>query len=220
MSEKENHFSSKMVKKTVDELEKIASSRGDYVDDARLAAVWELEKRQVNIANLEGVEESIHREIQKNVERKEKLDDLPKDLPRKVKWAGYLMYASWGIGTLFLFFQGFVVTEHTGNSTTTTIDFSFLLTLGITWFCVYSLYRKKNWVRIVYTALFGISFWLTLQSSFELRLLLGSINILTVVQHGLGILIIYLMYSKDSNVWFSDIPVKQEYTSELLDTDL
>lgn len=54
----ENFFTSKMSPKSSTELERIISLRGQYTDDAVLACLWELKKRnELSASNLELLEE-------------------------------------------------------------------------------------------------------------------------------------------------------------------
>ena len=64
-----NHFSKVMSSKTEAELKAVVADNHTFVEDARQAALWELEKRNVKSGELVDVEQSL---VQKNIDNSEK----------------------------------------------------------------------------------------------------------------------------------------------------
>ena len=52
---KENFFSKKMIQKSDLELQEIVKDKDSYIDEARLAAIWELEKRNVKVESTDTI---------------------------------------------------------------------------------------------------------------------------------------------------------------------
>ncbi len=77
---KKNHFSNRMVDKTDLELESIVSNDQSYVEEARQAAIWELERRNLKSDIVVKAEEEIQSmQIKREERRKEKVEFFKKD---------------------------------------------------------------------------------------------------------------------------------------------
>jgi hypothetical protein len=218
--ENENFFSVKMINKSSDELQKIASNEEEYVDEARLAAVWELEKRKESNDEVSGLKESIQIELEKGPQQQRFNNDLPKDIPRTVKWAVYLIYTSWLVGVLQYFLQMSIwrTTYYVGGNSI--IIFIFLASLGLITFFVNKIIRKRNWARIVYSALqlFGVAQFVYAVAALSVGL---PLNILAdLIRPLLAILIIILLFLPESNRWYSNESKKSTNSDDLLDSPI
>ena len=77
---KENYFSKKMVKKTDAELQSIVSDKQTYVEEARQAAIWELENREIKSDAIENASKEIEdSKIKREEQKNEKIEFIKKD---------------------------------------------------------------------------------------------------------------------------------------------
>lgn len=225
-------FERVMASKTDEELEAIIHDKEDYVHEARMAAVQELERRNG--------ESEAHVDIKTEIEEAERVSEgerlkheRPAGLPKQFDHAAWLLYASLGLSLLaFIIRVGlneyYVVTEQVTISgeiefvqetrVNMTPGLMTWLFLGLIYLLfVYFISKAqigKNWARIVLAVLLGLGTISTLldfmtQESFDKYSLF---NIVEVILTTTGLTMLFV---GDAHRWFT----AAKYDTEVLDKD-
>ena len=94
----ENVFSKIRTNKSRLDLLEYIENKEKYQEEAILAAIWELEKRDGIDAEIEPlikeIEESIHQRVKASEKQQQVEFKIPKDLPERIKIAAYWIYLS------------------------------------------------------------------------------------------------------------------------------
>ncbi len=213
-----------MESKSLEELQSISQDKDNYTDDARMAAVWEIEKREgissPDIVSEIEAEAKIREEKQKEFQESVK---PPQDLPVRIKYASYLLYATLvisAIATLYQFFvagvpmetsqtiyeDGTVVT-HTEYVKVTGVFplFIFLVVYSVFFYFVHSVSIGKNWARITLFVLFlvGLPFTLIgLPGLFVQDPLLGILSVIQLIPY---IVAFAFLFTGEAHQWYKGI---------------
>lgn len=139
------------------ELRDIAVNMG-YVEEARLAAIAELKKREIH--EFDEAEESIHKELERKEERINASRRVWEEMPKEMKWVIRAVWASTIISAISIFLGFFSVSSYfqpaIGASGVMILIFLLIL-FGITALFVVGFERKMNWVRWLFVGLVGYS---------------------------------------------------------------
>lgn len=206
---KTNYFSSKMVNKSSEELEKIVSGN-DHTSEAKLAAVWELENRNENSSETEKVKSSI---IEKeNLNKAQRIEDKKSLIPAKdVPLVILIAFAFYALSTI-IGLSLFISNGLYSIPVKFIVSLISLLILGIPYMVV----LKKNWARILLLVfyLFGLI-------SPTISIIQGGqvlINEVAIFQTLLQLIALVLMFLPISNRWFKGEASEKKVNADLLDS--
>jgi hypothetical protein len=207
-------FTAKMALKREEELRAIAND-SNYVEEARLAAIEELKKRE--ILGFEEAEVSIHKEVEKKEERAKERQRVWESLPTEMKWVIRALWSSAALVALLILLLGVYGVELNG----VIIQFSgglmilfLLFVFGIPALFILGFERKKDWVRWLYIVLIGISTLSTLLNLITEEI--QAIDVFPLTARVLEAFAAFLLLRPQANEWFTKDQVKSKEV-DLLD---
>ena len=173
------------------------------MDKARIAAIWELEKRNECNDELERIKSSLENKLtsRRKIQHEHNSEfSPPPDLPRIIRDAVYMLYASVGIGFVELIFTAKfskeIFTQHP------TIVYQALFSLGVIGFLSYMIHLGKDWARITFLIIFLIGmlgFPFILVEKFMISPIVGVLTISTTLFQALALI---LLLTKKAGKWY------------------
>ena len=204
-----NSYTSKMINKSESELLDYVNNRTQFQVDAVIAAINELDKRGKANSEILDIKKQIDQKIEnQNKQIQQSKEDLkiPKNIPITISNAAKLIYFTLGLGIV-----NSVIMELTTdfkNLSDPKNLFIVILSLGLTAFFAYKIHMGRKWARTTFLVLFLIGmimFPFTLIQFFQLNPLTG---IISLIQTGLQIYALILLYKPASKEWYKNKTVK------------
>lgn len=198
-----------MTSKSDAELQSIIADTVNFVDDARLAVVWELEKRNQATDETELTKKAVLDKVAtKQQQEQENKDNFksPADLPTKIKSAAYLIYGSLAVGLIkSILIEQMTSVKILSDPKNLTIG---LLTIGLIGFFAYMISVGKNWARITFLVLFiigllGLPFMIS--NDFKMSAIIGAIS---VVQALMQLFALIILFRGQANNWYKEQKIK------------
>jgi len=214
----ENRFIQKFESKSDDELKYIAANPDSYAEDALEAAVYLLEERTgSNDSETTELRKKLERDKTANLEKekiREKEFTAPKDLPKNVKMAAYLIYSSLGIGILKMAFIQYNIPDLAikGTSIVTSLSIPAVLI-----FIAYQISLGKNWARITFSVLTILGFIVTPGIIVEQFIFADFLGFASVFQTIIQLIALILLWTTPVRDWFHTETFKKIGGPEVLD---
>ena len=196
----ENNFSKKMQDKSDQELLEVVENREKFQQNAFIAAVWELEKREKaepKYTELKDEMLSKQQQVDKSVNN---AFVVPEDLPKQIKMAAYLLFGTILVGVInSILYNYFTNGEAYANSSSI---FTVIFSLALMTFFSYMILLGKNWARITYLVLFLLGAVLSIPVLIYYFTFSPIIGFISLTQTGLQIYALILLYRKESKDWY------------------
>ncbi|MBI9056009.1 MAG: hypothetical protein JEY96_19465 [Bacteroidales bacterium] len=197
----ENSFSKKMQNKSDQELIEVIENREKFQQAAFIAAVWELEKREkAETKYIKLKDEMLIKQEQQVNESANKAFVIPEDLPKQIRMAAYLLFGTILIGIINSVLYNYF-TNGEAYATSYSI-FILIFSLSIMTFFSYMILLGRNWARITILVLFLLGAVLGIPTLIYYFNLSPIIGLISLIQTGLQIYALILLYNKESKNWY------------------
>lgn len=201
--DKQNYFSPKMAKKSDSQLRTIIGDAKVHAEEARLAAIWELEKRDQAV---EGTAE-VEAEIQERVAAKEREKQARKNnwkqaegLPSTIKVSAILIYASIVLGILNM--VAVAPLSNVRIELNTDAIVILVISYALTAYIGFMVGLGRSWARITYTVLCALGVLVTLPQLLLLLTVAPAMGSVSLLQNILQVGAVVLIFLKPSRAWY------------------
>jgi len=191
----ENYFTPKMREKSDNELQEIVDNKEKFQEAALLAAIWELERREIAVNE--------HIEIKQQIETKKKQGkeksnsfEIPKDIAKSIKTASFILF-----GTILLGLVNTVLTdiEVFVNSMSLSL---LVITLAFMAFISYMILLGRNWARTLHLVLFLIGCLMNIRDIIFYFKNVPIVGFISLILAGLRAYALLLLYNNESKKWY------------------
>jgi len=185
--------------KTDVDLREIINNKNEFQELAVLAAILELEKREITESDHSEIKEKIEIKLDK-AKDKVNLFEIPGDIAGSIKKASIILFGTVLIGLLNWFlFDPYLEVEVGLNSRSISI---FALSSGFATFISYMILTGRVWARTVFLVVFILGFLLSIKSLFFFLINVPLISVVSLLRIGLEVYALILLYNKESKDWY------------------